>query len=133
MLKLIGAFLVGFFISMQASASTWIEVSLTDESTYHIDLDRVQRTSEYGKSYFKVWVKETIYNDITKDGLTVGDYSLFLYHVDCQAQALGAKSYVSYKKNGKKINSKYFDYVKMRDAVPNSIGDSIVTYTCASI
>lgn len=126
----IACILTGVLTSTQAMAESWVFVGETDESKYYIDSDRIQTINEYGKNYQKIWVKELIYNDITKDGLTVGDYYLQLFQIDCKNQMFGMKVFASYKNNGHKIESEHLNRVSMRDAIPGSIGDSVVQYAC---
>ena len=78
----------------------------------------------------RVWVKKIIYNDITKDGFSVGDYRIDLWHIDCNALTSGMRSYAEYKKNGSLVDSHQFSYVEMKDVIPSSIGEAILEKAC---
>lgn len=130
MLKIVFALLMIGFFSVKANAE-WESVGTTNEHIYLIDPDKIRTASEYaGKSYLKVWVKNIIYNDITKDGLSVGDYKINLWHIDCNALTSGLKSYADYKKNGSLVDSQQVSYVKMEDVIPNSAGEAILEKAC---
>ena len=129
MLKIVFALLMIGFFPVKANAE-WESVGSTDEHIYLIDPDKIRTASEYGKSYLKVWVKLVIYNDITKDGFSVGDYEIDLLHIDCNALTSGLKSYAKYKKNGNLVNSRQLTYVEMRDVIPNSVGEGILEKAC---
>lgn len=129
MLKIVFALLMIGFFSAKANAE-WESVGSTNENIYLIDPDKIRTASEYGKSYLKVWVKQVIYNDITKDGFSVGDYEIDLWHIDCNALTSGLKSYAEYKKNGNLVNSRQLTYVEMRDVIPNSVGEGVLEKAC---
>lgn len=129
MLKIVLALLMIGFFSAKANAE-WERVGSTDEDIYLIDPDKIRTASEYGKPYLKVWVKKIIYNDITKDGFTVGDYWIGLWHIDCNALTSGMKSYAEYRKNGSLVDSGQVSYVEMKDVIPSSIGEAILEKAC---
>ena len=130
MLKIVFALLMIVFFSVKANAE-WESVGSTNEDIYLIDPDKIRTASEYdGKSYLKVWVKKIIYNDITKDGFSVGDYRIDLWHIDCNALTSGMRSYAEYKKNGSLVDSHQFSYVEMKDVIPSSIGEAILEKAC---
>ena len=116
-------------LTTQANAE-WEQVGTTNEHIYLVDPDKIRTASEYGKSYLKVWVKKIIYNDITKDGFSVGDYEIDLWQMDCNGLTSGLKSYAEYKKNGSLVNSHQLNYVTMTDVIPNSIGEAILEKAC---
>jgi hypothetical protein len=129
MLKIICALLMIGVLTTQANAE-WEQVGTTNENIYLIDPDKIRTASEYGKSYLKVWVKRVIYNDITKDGLSVGDYEIDLWHIDCNGLTSGLKSYAEYKKSGILIKSNQTTYVEMNDVIPNSVGEAVLEKAC---
>lgn len=128
--KVWGLFLV-LTVVTPANAE-WELTTYSDEHYYFVDQERVRESTEYGKTYLKVWVKQVIYNDITKDGYGVGDYSLLLWQIDCNALTMGIKSYADYKKNGKMVYSTQAPFVKMNDAMPNSVGETFLNKACFS-
>ena len=82
-----------FILANNVYAANWSFLGETDEYRFELDLDSIKKIkrSEFG-SYNTVtqfWVKKTIINDLTKDGLSVGDHLLDLYHIDCNEDTLG--------------------------------------------
>lgn len=43
------------------------------------------------------------------------------------------KAFASYKKSGEKIESEHLNRASMRNAIPGTIGDSLVQYACNPI
>lgn len=129
MLKFFLGVLVAGILSTNVNAD-WERVGSSDEYYYYVDTDKTRKASEYGKTYLKVWGKQIVYNDITKDGLSVDDYSISLWHINCNELTIGMKSYNEYKKSGKLLNSDHNSYVTMKDVIPNSIGESILEKSC---
>ena len=122
------------FCSEAAAKSDWLEMGRTDEFNYFINVPSVKNINVYGKPIIQAWIKMEIYNDITKDGLSVGDYSLLLYHINCEDETIGLKSSTDYKSNGKTLGrSLNYTSVEMKDVIPNSIGQGILSYGCAAI
>lgn len=121
-----------FLCSVTSQANDdWFYMGSTDESKYYINIQSITETKEFGKTLVKAWIKDEIFNDLTKDGLSVGDNSLMLYNLDCQENKIGLKASTSYK-NRKMIPGKSFNrsYVEMKDVIPDSIGQSILAYGC---
>ena len=115
-------------------ASDWMFVGDTDEQRIELDLESIKKIGSGNfttdRSTTQFWVKKTIINDLTKDGLSVGDYSLSLFNINCLNDTLGFKSAVRYKNN--KIFDNYIDsYVKMQPIVPETIGSSYSKIVCA--
>lgn len=129
MLKIIFVLLMVSIYSAKVNAE-WQNIGSTDEHIYFLDPDKIRKASGYGDSYLKVWVKQVIFNDITKDGLSVNDYSIVLWQVDCNGLTIGMKSYAEYKKDGRLVNSNQKSYVSMSDVIPNSIGEGILEKAC---
>ena len=120
-----------FLVSKGVLASDdWFLMGSTQESRYYINMPSISESTEYGKTIVKSWIKIQIYNDLTKDGLSVGDYSLMLYQVNCNENTIGLKTSTSYKAGkpyGSQINK---SFVQMNDVIPESIGQDILAYTC---
>lgn len=115
-------------------AVNWSFLGETDEYRFELDLDSIKKAkrSEFD-SYNTVtqfWVKKTIINDLTKDGLSIGDRLLDLYHIDCKQDTLGIKSIVKYR-NNKVIDSYTENTVKMYPIVPDTIGSSYLKSVCS--
>lgn len=112
------------------ASDDWFLMGNTKESKYYINMPSISETREYGKTIVKSWIKIQIFNDLTKDGLSVGDYTLMLYQVNCNENTIGVKTSTSYKDGkpyGSQINK---TYVQMNDVIPESIGQSILAYSC---
>lgn len=113
--------------------SDWKVVGTTKENIYGIDLNSISMVNEYPyQKNKKAWIKNVIVNDLTKDGMTVGDYNMVLEWANCDNRTLGYKSNTAYKKDGTVIsnlsNSK--SYVQMNDVIPGTIGESIFETIC---
>jgi hypothetical protein len=115
------------FFSSVAYAERWFDLGSTDEVKMALDLE----TISFQNGYVKAWEKNTIYNDITKDGLTVGDYTKILWKVDCTGKRLGVIRSLSYKKthvvNG---DTGSYAYPVMRDVIPETHGETLLTDAC---
>lgn len=114
-------------------AANWMILGETDEHRIELDLESIKKISSslygYDKSITQFWIKKTIINDLTKDGLGVRDYSLNLYHINCSNDTLGLKSGIKYK-NNKALDSYNESYVKMQPIVPETIGSSYYKMVC---
>lgn len=133
MRKLISALIFIICPVIGNTSDDWFYMGKTNESKYYINIPSISEFNEYGSKLVKSWIKEEIYNDITKDGLTVGDHTMFLYQLDCKNNKIGLKSMTSYKGNkpfGIPTNK---SYVEMRDVIPESIGQSILAYSCEGL
>ncbi|WP_335954013.1 surface-adhesin E family protein [Acinetobacter higginsii] len=116
--------------SSHSFADDWFQINETDESKFYINVPSISETNSYGKKVVKAWIKDVIYNDLTKDGLSVGDNTMSLFYSNCEDNTVGIKSITQYK-NGKVFGSQISNsYVNMKDVIPNSIGQSILTYSC---
>ncbi|MBJ9481156.1 surface-adhesin E family protein [Acinetobacter baumannii] len=120
-------------VATNSIADDWFKINETDESKYYINIPSIAATNSYGKNVVKAWVKDLIYNDLTKDGLSVGDYSMILFYSNCNDNTVGIKSQTHYK-NGKIFGTQLNNsYVNMRDVIPNTIGESILAYSCEGL
>ena len=120
-----------FFCSCFAE-SDWTALGSDDETVFGADRNSIAKINQYPyTNYKKIWTKSVIYNDLTKDGLTVGDYTLLLFWVDCSNQTIGTKAITQYKSNGKVFGESYnTSNVSMSDVVPNSRGAAILDLVC---
>jgi len=114
-------------------AANWMILGETDEHRIELDLESIKKISSslygYDKSITQFWIKKTIINDLTKDGLGIRDYSLNLYHINCSNDTLGLKSGIKYK-NNKALDNYNESYVKMQPIVPETIGSSYYKIVC---
>ncbi|WP_180049118.1 surface-adhesin E family protein [Acinetobacter sp. YH12144] len=104
------------------------------EFFYEYNINSISQVAEYPyTSNKKVWVRKTVVNDISQDGLSVGDYTMQLMWINCSANTLGLKSIVGYKKTGKVIPnySNTNSYVQMQDAIPGTMGEAYVDSVCS--
>ena len=115
-------------------AANWMILGETDEHRIELDLESIKKISSspygYDKSITQFWIKKTVINDLTKDGLGMGDYSLNLFHINCSNDTLGLKSGIKYK-NNKALDSYTESYVKMQPIVPETVGYSYYTVVCS--
>lgn len=114
-------------------ADDWFKINETDESRFYINIPSISETNYLGKNVVKAWIKDLIYNDLTKDGLSVGDYTMTLSYSNCDDKTVGIKSQTQYKAGkvfGNQINN---SYVTMKDVIPNTIGESILAYSCEGL
>lgn len=133
MLKRIGLPLILISLAGTSQAETnWTAIGNTNEHVYALDVNSISQVTQYPYTkYKKAWLKRIIFNDLSKDGMTVNDYTMILYWADCGAQTLGIKSNTNYKSNGKVFDTSYNpSYVTMNDVVPESIGAGILEAIC---
>lgn len=131
----IGCVLVLGLSSNLSFAADWKYINYSDEHVYGIDINSISQVNEYSyQKYKKAWIKNVIKNDLSKDGMTVGDYSMMLYWADCNTRTLGLKTSTSYKSNGKVIPNYSFSnsYVSMQDVIPETIGEGIIDAICGN-
>lgn len=130
MKKYLSVFII--FFSTNTLAVNWIQSGKTKQDTVWIDFDSIADAHVNGKYYKKAWVKYKIYNDIVKDNLTIGDYTLLLYHIDCFNKQMGNAMILNYKNNNLYGKSQSFSFPDMNDVVPDSVGETIFNEVCES-
>lgn len=130
--KVVTFILLACISGLSYAEANWVHIGSSNEHIFAIDHNSISQVSQYPyTNYKKAWVKSVIYNDVTKDGMTVKDYSMVLYWANCQGQAIGTKSITDYKSNGSVYGRSYTpSYVDMKDVVPDSIGSSILDAIC---
>jgi hypothetical protein len=116
----------------QAHATEWLEITQSDEKKYYISPEHTNPISRAGTqaTELEMWVKSVIYNDLTKDGMTINDYQMLLYKIDCRNREFGIKQGVNYNAKGKMLDSNSTNTVTMNRAIPETIGASIVSSGC---
>ena len=121
-------------IGMDAyAAPEWVLASKSNENITYVDINSISQVREYAYTHYKkAWFKQVIYNDISKDGMTVGDYTMSLDWFDCSGDSSGTKQIVSYKKNGQIVpnSSRSRSYVNMTDVIPGTVGESMLQAVC---
>lgn len=120
------------FLSANTLAANWIQTGKTKQDTVWLDLDSIADAGVNGKYYKKAWVKYKIYNDVVKDNLTIGDYTMLLYHIDCFNKKMGNAMILNYKNNNLYGNTQSFNFPNMDDVVPDTVGETIFNRVCES-
>lgn len=115
-------------IASITSAANWVYVTENNTDAYFLDTSSI--THERGVS--RAWFKQVIFNDIVKDGRTVGDSTKAYYFFNCTEKTIWGKSYVQYT-NGKVSKSDTFDYPRYAPITPDSIGEALYEATCNGV
>lgn len=111
-------------------ANDWIHLTSSNESHLYLNAPSVKEKKQYNQTLVQGWIKSVIFNDVTQDGLAVGDYYMTLYQVDCNEQKFGTITQTKYKKD-KVFGQSYQPYsVNMQYAIPETIGESILESLC---
>lgn len=130
---LIGA-LIGLISPGVFAESNWKSIGTVDGFLIGIDTNSIKESiGYYPQTTHKVWSKHVVYEDLIQDGLTVGDYQMILYLVNCETETYGIKSLTIYKKQKNGINNHETvsaPYLKLEDAIPGTVGEGIVNITC---
>jgi hypothetical protein len=109
----------------------WIAFDTDEEYTTYIDPTRT--VSKYDSlQQGETWLKLVIHTDLTKDGLSVGDYKLLKYGFKCKSSELGLLAFYSYQKS-KLYDSYVFNYPKYEPAIPDTKGETILYAVCAGL
>ena len=110
-------------------ANGWMDASSGREYQSYMHYDYV-KPLPYGK--VEVWLKSVVINDLTKDGLSLGDYSMELVQYNCNDRTSKNISYTDYSKTtGKVINSyTYPTYDNFKAVIPESVGESRLEGAC---
>ncbi|HLB41736.1 MAG: hypothetical protein A3F63_13480 [Pseudomonadales bacterium RIFCSPHIGHO2_12_FULL_40_16] len=114
-------------------AANWKYLGSTQEYKIELDTDSIKKVpsgyASLGTSVTQFWIKRTVINDLTKDGLGIGDHSKMLFHVNCNADTLGFKTEVKYK-GDRVIDSYTQPYITMEAIIPDSIGAGYALEVC---
>lgn len=114
-------------------AANWKYLGSTQEFKIELDTDSIKKVSggytSVGTGVTQFWIKRTVINDLTKDGLSVGDHTKTLFHVNCGSDTIGFKTEVKYK-GDKVIDSYTQPYVTMEAIIPDSIGAEYAVAVC---
>jgi len=80
----------------------------------------------------EAWLKVVVINDLTKDGLSLGDYTMELVQYNCNNRTLKTISYTDYSnKTGKVINTYTFpSYKDFQAVIPETVGESRLEGAC---
>lgn len=106
----------------------WINVGESTGDNFDLNY-KYLKTKPYG--IIETWIRATVINDIVEDGLSVGDYTMFLYNFNCSESSTKVLSYTNYKKSGKNFESGTKPiYTGFRPVIPGSIGESLLSSAC---
>lgn len=116
-------------IKKATSVKGWISVSRSNEFEALINFNYVEPLSNGG---VQAWVKNVVINDVTKDGLSLGDYSMYLAKYDCSNRTYKNISYTDYNsKTGAILDSYTFPaYQGFKPVIPDSVGESQFNSVC---
>lgn len=117
----------------QVWANNWEYIGQNQEYQFYISPSTIKSSQKntYSPIYQQAWFKFYIYNDLTKDGLSAGDYKLRLFQFDCAQQTLGVVRSIDYKADGTTVNSEIPSMINMKAVVPDSIGQGLSDAVCS--
>lgn len=107
----------------------WIFSSISNEFAAYVNYNYVNQPSS---GITKAWVKQVVVKDLQKDGLNVGDFSMYYVEYNCTERTYRNISYTDYNKNtGAVIDSYTFpSYRDFKPVIPNSVGESQFNAIC---
>ncbi|AYO54674.1 MULTISPECIES: surface-adhesin E family protein [Acinetobacter] len=121
---------ISLLIPSLSSANDWVNIASSNESHLYLNMSSVKEKKQYNQTLVQGWIKSVIFNDLTQDGLSVGDYYMSLYQTDCNEQKFGLITQTRYKKE-KVFGESYQPYsVNMQYAIPETIGAGIIESLC---
>lgn len=117
------------YVKQQMKKDGWSSVSSGNEFESFVHYDYVKPLSN---GLTDVWIKYVVVNDVSKDGLGLGDYFMNLSKFNCSDQTYKHISATSYQKNtGKVIDSyTYPTYSNYEAVIPESAGDKQMYAAC---
>lgn len=122
--------LAGLMISTGAMA--YEPVVLNDPARglqWQILSDRVRSNGDYKDAWFKV----VVINDLKKDGLGVGDFSLYKVNFDCRSENfkfLKIYKYKEYPNRGFVMVDEYEGPLDYQETIPGTVGEALLNYVC---
>lgn len=132
---LFSAIIVSMLIVNTTWANEWIFIAKNAEYELYIapsTIKTVQRNKIRPK-YQQAWFKFYIHNDLTKDGLSVGDYKLRYFQFDCAQQTLGLVSGIDYFQDGTIAKNEKPQSIDMKPVVPDSVGQGLSDAICLEL
>ncbi|MGE8646248.1 surface-adhesin E family protein [Acinetobacter vivianii] len=111
------------------SSKGWLSVSASKEFEAYINFNYVEVLSN---GLTQAWIKNVVINDISKDGLGLGDYTMYLYQFNCQNKTSKMLSYTDYdvKTGLSKKSYTYPSYGQMKPVIPDSVGETQLEVAC---
>lgn len=126
-------FLFFIFWGSCVFAANWQYLGETKEFSIQLDTDSIKKVNSsygsYGTGITQFWIKRTVINDLSKDGLGLGDYMMMLFHINCNQDTLGVKTAIKYKM-GTVIDNYSQSLVVMEAIVPDSLGAEYSRAVC---
>lgn len=106
----------------------WISIGTTNEYNFDMNYRYLKaKTNDIVES----WIKTTVEKDLTKDGLSVGDYTMFLYNFHCSEGSVKLVTYTKYNKAGKNLNSYTSpSYTNFRPVIPETVAEKLIKAAC---
>ncbi|MFW6699360.1 surface-adhesin E family protein [Acinetobacter baumannii] len=115
------------YIKNESSKSGWLRVASSTEYETYINYNYVE-ASNYDIT--KAWTKRIVSNDISKDGLALGDYLMIHTSYNCKDKTYKDLSYAAYNhKNGQVIRSSTL-YKNYESPIPESVGETQLESIC---
>lgn len=131
-------------IATSAWAEDWQEIGQNAEYKLFIAPSSVREVQHHPMqpTYQQAWFRFDIHQELSKDGLDVGDYKLRYYQIDCSQPAMGLVQGLDYQypKNAdtsndeqqavlvKETNPKS---IEMKKVSPSSIGQALADSVCS--
>jgi len=111
------------------SSKGWISVSRSREYETLINFNYVEALPN---GLTQAWLKHVVVNDISKDGLALGDHTMVLSQFNCKNKTEKSVSYTDYdaKTGQSKRSYTYPSYTEMKPPVPDSVGESQLESVC---
>ena len=107
----------------------WVEITRTNEKKYYLNNTYIKDNSDI----VQYWVKSIIYNDLTKDGQSVGDYSMQNFSGKCNSRETAFFAFTDYYNDGRVLRSDSRSYASYSVAVPESVGEFLLLAACAVV
>ena len=107
----------------------WVEVTHTNERKFYLNGTYIKDNSDT----VQYWVKSIIYNDLTKDGQSVGDFSMYNLSGKCNSRETALFAVTDYYNDGRAFRSDSIPYASYSVAVPASVGESLLLMACAVV
>lgn len=125
----VGAFTC--FMSISALATPdWIEIGADDYSIDDIDKNSIKRFSQTNPhTTHKAWLRQTYLKD--DRAVRKGDKYIALVYFNCHQKTSGLKQLTISGENNLVKSTNTYKTVEMSEAVPGSMGDSIIDYVCS--
>lgn len=108
----------------------WMSVAESNEADFLVNYSYLTNKPN---NQVEGWTKVIIINDISKDGLSLNDFTMYLDLYNCNNQTTKKLSYTDYNhKTGSVIKShKYPTYTDFEGLIPETIGVKLFKAVCS--